>query len=144
MKKHEITITRHVVERYYSKFIKTNKYDHIYDCRFCNCKVCDNLKKQLFEEVYDQFDMLKESVSELILDSEIEKSIYNNTNYMNYLYEKYGFDNIYEFYLNKNGIVFVCKLENGKKVFMTCYSTNGSKFSIRKKYKKDESKFISP
>jgi len=81
---------------------------------------------------------LYQEISQLIIDSYNERRYLNNTEYMCYLYETYGYDVRYEFLVNKEkDIIFVVALHHGKKkIVKTCLSLHDSgNFTPVVKYK---------
>ena len=71
---------------------------------------------------------LYQEINQLIRDSYNERRYLNNTDYLCYLYETYGYDVRYEFLVNKEkDIVFVVALHHGKrKIVKTCLSLHDS------------------
>lgn len=79
-------------------------------------------------------------IKELLESSELDNSCRNNSSFMDHLYNKYGYETVFEFMVNaEHGIVFCVAMvpENNKtlRLVKTCFPTDG-KFQVRNKFKK--------
>ena len=112
--------THHVIDRLKERFDFNWEWDNRY-------------------EVYKQLDMI-------LNDSKEDRSYLNNTKFLLYLRDLYGYDEQYEFIANAEyNLLFVVIRERGKKVVKTCWPLNSSQFNCRKQYKKkDDHKRYTP
>jgi hypothetical protein len=134
---HEFIITRHIRERYVQR---TNK-------RFSKLQWDEG--DQALKNEFD--DLLKNKQKEI--DQEIlqrlenateSRSYINNSGFMEWHFEKYGYDKRFSFLVNDN-ILFVAIVEKGRKIVVTCVSAKthlAGKAVLdqrRKKFKKKSS-----
>jgi hypothetical protein len=112
--------THHVIDRLKERFDFNWEWDNRY-------------------EVYKQLDVI-------LNDSKEDRSYLNNTKFLLYLRDLYGYDEQYEFMANAEyNLLFVAIRERGKKVVKTCWPLNSSQFNCRKQYKKkDDHKRYTP
>ena len=133
----DYVLTTHLRERFVQR---TNKrYNHIQNCKMKECRKCDKLKKEIhFEIAYEKRSIDAELYRRIELAEE-NRSYLNNTGYMDWYYEKYGFDKRYEFLVHED-LTFVVVIDEGNKVVKTClYSKShiaGRSHNSKKKYKK--------
>jgi hypothetical protein len=92
------------------------------------------------------WDNKYEEVNKILEDSQEDKSYLNNTSFMFYLQDLYGYDSRYEFRSNAAyNVLFVIIIDKGRKVIKTCYPLTTSRFIFRKQFKKkDEKKNYTP
>jgi hypothetical protein len=118
-KRRDYVITTHLRERFVQRTNK--KYNHLQDCRMPKCEQCRSLQKEIRSEVIYG----KKEIDELIysrLDVSDENRHYlNNSGFMEWYYNKYGYDKRFEF-LNDGEILFVVVYDEGQKVIVTCVS----------------------
>jgi hypothetical protein len=140
----DLIITRHVRERYIQR---TNK-------RF------RKLQWSEFEKDQERMKLLKKELDQLIkneqwdIDQEIfqrlknsteSRSFINNTGFMEWYHEKYGYDKRFQFLVDSE-LLFVVILEKGRRIVVTCVEAKThlagkavlSKKKFRKKKKVDE------
>lgn len=110
-------LTKHVKERFVQRSNK--KYLHLQWCRVDNCEECQNLKKIIRCEVDRNLKDITEEMSRRLDLADEDRSCVNNTSFMNWYYEKYGYDNRFEFLIHED-ILFVVVCDNGKKFVVTC------------------------
>ena len=102
---------------------------------------------RLKEVEWSSFYKVDAFINHLLETSEPENSYLNNSCFMSYLYDRYGFDTRFEFLVNhSHRIVFVInQVEEtrgrnaGKqtiKLVKTCFPTDGQMFAVRTKYGK--------
>lgn len=130
-------ITQHVKEQFLRRFSKKEVYKHLQDCRIDSCKQCKLLVKQLRREANTK--EVHEEVKSILDKAKENKSYLNNSNFMDMIYEKYGYDKRYRFLLNGN-VVFVIVVRNNQEFVVTCLIGKYSIFNNflhRKKYVKN-------
>jgi len=115
-KRREYIFTHHLRERFVQRSNK--KYLHIQHCREKDCPMCDDMmaeiKKQLEERRPIDIELARR------IGSAIENRSYlNNTGFMSWYYDKYGFDKKFEFLVHED-LLFVVIVDKGKKVVVTC------------------------
>jgi hypothetical protein len=99
--------------------------------------------KERFPDIYENLENSSdEDIRTLIKDGIVDRSFINNTKFMQYLYDTYGFGHTYDFIINGN-IVFVIKKKKGDRVAVTCldkrktsFVRKNTKFKGKKKNKK--------
>lgn len=110
-------LTNHVKERFVQRSNK--KYSHLNHCRTYCCPVCDNLLRASRYELLNNKDSVKEEIARRLDLADEDRSYINNTGFMNWYYEKYGYDKRFEFLVHED-ILFVVVCDNGKKFVVTC------------------------
>lgn len=118
----EFIITRHARERFVQRT----------DKRFARLQWCEY-------EPEDEMDALRKTLEELIknsqrdIDSKIfqrleqatdSRSFLNNSGFMAWYYEKYGYDKRFQF-LVSDDVLFIAIIERGRKIIVTCISSKG-------------------
>jgi len=95
--------------------------------------------KERFPNVYDEakYGKISNNIKNIINSGEISRSFLNDSRFMNYLYDTYGYGHTYDFVI-KDNIVFVIKKSDGKNIAVTCLNKKEVSFSISKatKFKK--------
>jgi hypothetical protein len=139
-------ITSHVRQRFVERFSKEREqFYHLSSCRLSECQNCRDLAYTLSETV-DRNKKVWDSIICAKLHDAKEVKIFNNDyNFMNNLYEKYGYDQRYRFLVDED-IIFVICIDEGKNIVKTCMNVkgtvNGSRriadFVSRPKYKKKD------
>lgn len=115
-----VQITKHARERFVER--KYKKFSHLSVCKNNkkkSCPTCVNLTFDLINYAESNKFYIDSEITELFNSSKRIKSIINNSNLLEYYYEKYGYDCNFEYYLNNN-ILFVSLQEDEKKVIITC------------------------
>jgi len=95
--------------------------------------------KERFDFDWDWSDYLEvcKQLDKILEDSKEDKSYINDTKFLFYLQDLYGYDEQYEFRASsEHNILFVVIKERGKKIVKTCYPLNSSRFTCRKQFKK--------
>lgn len=129
------TLTRHVRERYVQR---TNKrYSHLQSCRNAACQQCQLLKKEIRGEVIYEQDRIDAEILARLDTAEENRSYQNNTGFMQWYYEKYGFEKRFEFLIDGD-LLFVVIHDAGRRVVVTCVS---SKTHIAGRAVKNKPKF---
>lgn len=112
----EYVFTQHLKERFVQRTNK--KYRHIDDCRQ-NCSVCRSLKEEIRSYIFNNHaEVMRGLISRLSL-SEETKSYINNSQFMAWYYDKYGYDCRVEFRVHDD-LLFVIMCNDGKKFVVTC------------------------
>ena len=112
----EYIFTHHLRERFIQRSDK--KYLHLQHCRESDCPMC----RDMHAEIGRQLEHRRPIDIELArrIGSAIENRSYlNNTGFMAWYYDKYGFDKKFEFLVHDD-ILFVVIVDKGKKVVVTC------------------------
>lgn len=115
------------------------KFDHLDFCRKSFCEFCDNLVKKIHYELLYNSDQVNEAIYTKLDNAEEDRSYINNTSFMNWYYEKYGYDRRFELIVNED-IVFVVIFDQDKKIVVTCVRSNtyfaGRKHSGKPRFNK--------
>jgi len=138
--------TRHLRERFVQR---TNKrFEHLQTCKNEDCNLCYELNIEIDKILEARRPVDQEIARRLDAASEC-KSYLNDARFMDWFYDKYGWDKRFEFLVNDK-ITFVVVEERGRKVVVTCIdsknytvvkSTLRPKFNgIKKKREKDKEK----
>ena len=110
-------ITHHCRERFLQRTQK--KYKHLNFCRKENCEQCKKFAQECRVEVSINRKSIDTQIKEMVNAADEDRSHINNTRFMSWYYEKYGFDKRFEFLVN-NEIVFIVVIDEGKKMIVTC------------------------
>lgn len=109
--------THHLRERFLQRTNK--KYSHLQTCKAKECIICDQLKDEIKKEVEANRRTIDAEISRRLEASDENKAYLNNTGFMEWYYEKYGYDKRFEFLVHEE-ILFVVVLERSRKVIVTC------------------------
>lgn len=128
--------THHLRERFLQR---TNKrFFHIQFCREKDCKTCDDLKQKIKHQLRTNRKLIDIEIARR-LDLAIENRSYvNNSGFMAWYYDKYGYDKRFQFLIHKD-ILFVVVIDNGKKIIVTCVLSKthiAGKNALKPKFKK--------
>ena len=110
-------LTNHVRERFIQRDNK--KFDHLNHCYKKFCATCDELIKKIHNEIIYNVCSLDEKIYARLDLSEEDRSHINNTNFMNWYYEKYGYERKFELLIHEN-IAFIVIFDKDKKIVVTC------------------------
>ena len=133
-KRSEYRFTHHLRERFVQR--TQSKYEHLRYCRKNDCEVCKNLIEKSKKEVSDNRRAIEIELARMIDEADENRSYINNTEFMSWYYEKYGFDKRFQF-LVCEGLLFVVVIDNGNKVVVTCVRARTHVAgSLHQKYKK--------
>ena len=138
-KRREYIFTHHLRERFVQRSDK--KYLHLQHCRESDCPVCRDMRA----EIKGQLEYRRPVDIELakrIGSATENRSYLNNTGFMAWYYDKYGFDKKFEFLVHDD-ILFVVVVDKGKKVVVTCVKARShlaGKGSFRPKYNEIKTK----
>jgi len=96
--------------------------------------------RERFSSVYDAFksDPVSE-IKNLIDNGYVSRSFINNTKFMHYLEDTYGYGHTYDFIVNGD-IVFVIKKNEGKRIAVTCLDKKKTTFIKQATSFKDKKK----
>lgn len=118
--RHDYIITNHLRERFTQR---TNKrYNHLDDCQLVDCIRCDELKDEIKRIVKDERWRINGEIQIRLDNSEENRACLNNTGFMGWYYEKYGYNKAFEFLIDKD-LLFVVVHDEGKKIIVTCVSS---------------------
>lgn len=138
VKSQKYIITTHARERFVSRFSSArDEYSHIEECR-SSCPTCFELKNKIAANRH-HWDNL---ICEKLVDAEDVRIFQNDTEFMSFMYERYGY-NRFHFFVS-GYIVFITVEERGMYCLKTCmdgnWRINGSlvlkNFINRPKYKR--------
>jgi hypothetical protein len=98
-----------------------------------------------FPEVYETIrDNARCELKHLINNGYVSKSFLNNSKFMQYLYDTYGYEHTYDFVVSGD-IVFVIKKNKGQNIAVTCLDSKTTTFiSKATKFKKRKKKVKRP
>jgi hypothetical protein len=134
-KRREYIFTHHLRERFVQR--TQTKYEHLWwPCQTENCETCNNLLKDCMWEVSHNRRTIDTKLARRIEEAEENRSYINNTEFMSWYYEKYGFDKKFEFLAHED-LLFIVVVDNGKKIVVTCVLAKthiAGKQSLRTKY----------
>ncbi len=135
--KSKYVITQHARLRFVQRTSK--KYNHLQKCQTVNCEVCDGLYLDSEKQVQKEFGLINTEIERRINLSEENRSYINNTSFMSWYYDKYGYDKRFQF-LHHEEIVFVIVWDEGKKIVVTCVPSKthlaGKSNKLKQKYNK--------
>lgn len=107
-----------------------------------NVIVTKHIKERICERFPSVYENIKDNpdgrIKTLINEGDVSRSFINDSKFMNYLYETYGYGHTYDFVVNGD-IVFVIKKNEGQKIAVTCLNKKTTTF-IKKaiKFKKKD------
>jgi hypothetical protein len=116
---YQFVITHHVRERFVERFSRESReFAHLRRCR--GCEHCRELTFWLHEIVNEKKEMWDRIISDKLHDAEEVKIFQNDANFMDHMYNKYGYDR-YRF-LVEGEILFVVRELDG--IVLTCMDVN--------------------
>jgi hypothetical protein len=116
-KRREYIFTHHLRERFIQRTQK--KYEHMQHCWTEGCETCKKLLEECKTEVSTNRRTIDRELARRVDEADENRSYINNTEFMSWYYEKYGFDKKFEF-LTHEDMLFVVVVDEGKKVIVTC------------------------
>ncbi len=132
----EFIFTHHLRERFVER--TNSQYDHLKVCRDKDCEVCKELQSDIKLKVTEEVKEINTQIAKRLGESDENRSYLNNSGFMSWYYDKYGYDTQFQFLVHKN-ILFVVLIKKGRKVVVTCLDARthlAGKGSLRKKYNK--------
>lgn len=112
-------LTTHLRERYVQRSNK--KYNHIQNCKTEECTQCKQLKSEIRGKVIYEKQKIDEELHKRIAEAEEDCSCLNNTSFMEWYQEKYGYDKRFKFLTDKK-LLFIIVEDKSRKVVVTCVS----------------------
>lgn len=116
-RKQKYVLTNHLQERFLQRTNK--KYEHVQYCRNKYCKQCEILLNEIAEITNDQREEITNEIYNRLDLAQDERSFLNNSNFMNWYYNKYGYDKGFEFLIHED-LLFIVIVERGRKIVVTC------------------------
>ena len=105
----KIFVTDHAIERYVER---TNKrFQHLAECKH-KCEICAKLKVDRDQTIEMSKKHLIENITAQVQAGDEDRRVLNNTHYMSYCYEKYGYDRDFHFIINDH-LVFLIIISKG-------------------------------
>lgn len=115
----DFIFTHHLRERYVQRTQK--KYTHLQQCRITDCPTCRDLDIESKLEAETNRAKLDVEIAQRIEESDENRSYLNNTGFMQWYHEKYGYDKRFQFLVHGD-LLFVVVEDRGKKIVVTCVS----------------------
>ena len=115
-KRREYIFTHHLRERFVQRSDK--KFQHLQSCQEEDCPMCRDMKAEIKAQLEIRRPIDRE-LARRIGEAEENRSYLNNSGFMAWYYEKYGFDKKFEFLVHED-MLFVVIVDKGKKVVVTC------------------------
>ena len=110
-------ITNHLRERFVQR---TNKrYSKLQHLKEETNTELEPLRQEIKNLIKTQRSTIDQDIKERIVNSEDSRSFLNNSGFMTWYYEKYGYDKRFQFLVN-NELLFVVVIDRGKKIIVTC------------------------
>jgi hypothetical protein len=116
-----VYLTTHLKERFLQRTNK--KYRHLQNCRLGEnkCEECKNLMNDIRLEIDKRGIEVEKEIKQVVNESEEERSYLNNPGFMDWYYQKYGFDKRFRFLVEpKLNLLFIVVVERGREVVVTC------------------------
>ena len=135
-KRVEYIFTHHLRERFVQR--TNSQYDHLKVCREKDCEVCQELQSDIELKVAENSKEINTQIAKHLDKSEENRSYLNNSGFMAWYYDKYGYDTQFQFLIHNN-ILFVVLIKKERKVVVTCLDARthlAGKVATRKKYNK--------
>lgn len=140
MSRYDYIITNHVRERFVERFLPDSKkmYGHLRNCK--GCQRCVSLIYQLKDQVRNSYSYLNKVIYARLHEAKETRIHHNNTRFMEYMHNKYGYRNFH--FLVSEGVVFVVVDADDGKVVVTCIDGKNDAaigdYVRRPKYRKKE------
>ena len=85
--------------------------------------------RERFPSIYEdlRYGNMPRNLKKLINSGEVSRSFLNDSKFMNYLYDRYGYGHTYDFVV-KGDIVFVIKKNEGENIAVTCLNKKTTSF----------------
>ena len=135
----EYIFTHHLRERFVQRTNK--KFSHLQSCREEDCPICRDMNSEI-KSILKHRRPIDIELSRRIGEADENRSYLNNTGFMNWYYEKYGFDKKFEFLVHED-VLFVVVVDKGRKVVVTCVQAKthiAGKAAFRPKYNEVKTK----
>jgi len=137
-----VYLTTHLKERFLQRTNK--KYKHLENCKLgeTKCEACKDLIENIRLEVHKKGKEIENEIKAVVLKSEEERSYLNNHGFMDWYYQKYGYDKRFKFLVEpKLNLLFIVVIERGKEVIVTCVKAKthlvGKAVASRNKFRKN-------
>lgn len=129
--------TQHLRERFLQRTNK--KFLHLQTCKSDFCRTCEKMKKEIHTEIAFDRKTIDQELSRRINLADEDRSYLNNSQFMSWYYEKYGYEKRFQFLIHED-ITFVAVHEETEKVIVTCVFSkrhiSGKSFLAKKRFKK--------
>ena len=114
-----LRITRHVRERYLERSDK--KYLHLSNCKRAGCPHCISLIYSMRTTIQENQFSIDQSVREKIHSAQEVRSYLNDSKFMSFYYDKYGYDRVPRFMVNDDLLfVLIADEQTDRDVVLTC------------------------
>ena len=113
-------LTHHLRERFVQRSNK--KFEHMQSCKIQNCTICANCKIEINHIISSKCQDLDDVIYNNLEQSKENRCYINNSSFMENYYNKYGYDQKFEF-LVFGKILFVVVWEKNQKIVVTCMSS---------------------
>ncbi len=136
-------LTKHMLQRYIERFSGEKKYKHLDKCKEKDCSRCKELMLDIDEHLYFKGRDVRKEIFKLIDASFELKAYINFPNFMERIYEKYGYNGKYRvLHHKKKGILFIMHLSGSSYKSITCHDDRGysllSKLARKPKFGKKD------
>lgn len=129
--------THHLRRRFLQRTDK--KFTHLDQCRSPDCETCQQQTDEILQDLAANGRQINSEIANRLDQAEENRSYLNNTGFMSWYYDKYGYDKRFEFLIHED-ILFVVVWDNGKKIVVTCVPSKthlvGRTHFARKKFNK--------
>jgi len=136
----DYVFTTHLRERFFQRTHK--KYSHLQHCHIKDCEACSDLLVEIRSKLVEGRRALDQELARRVDEAVESRSYLNNSGFMQWYYEKYGFDKRFEF-LVSDDILFVVVIDKGRKIIVTCVTAKthlAGKTAMRPKFSKVKKK----
>ena len=116
-KKLKFIFTNHLRERFIQR--TNSRYDHLKGCKDKECEECQKLKEEIKQKSIEEKREVDTQIIKRISNADENRSYVNNSGFMTWYYDKYGYDDKFQFLVHKN-ILFVVLIKRGRKIVVTC------------------------
>ena len=134
-KRRDYFFTHHLRERFVQRGKK--KYNHLQYCRDPTCEQCSQLKEDIRAVITENRRDIDCELAKCINEADENRSYVNNSGFMGWYYDKYGYDKNFEFLIHDD-LLFVVVVDKGKKIVVTCVPAKthlAGKSELRPKFK---------
>jgi hypothetical protein len=137
----DYVITHHLRGRFIERTQK--RYKHLRECQFEYCPTCVALRDEIKKRLDPEREEINENIYQRLDLAEEDRSYLNNSGFLGWYYNKYGYDKSFEFLVHDD-LLFVVIHDEGKRMVVTCVVAKthlaGKSFHSRIKFNKVKTK----
>jgi len=110
------SFTEHARRRFVQRSDK--RFKHLDECNLENCPSCERIKKEIRVRLCDNRKSVNRDMASYLGNAKLSKAHLNDSNFMDYVYRRYGIDRKFDFMVSGH-LVFVVVYGKNDKVVVT-------------------------